>query len=278
LATRSVLYSLATEPDQTPLIAAAWDRTARIMGPTVRALADSGITVIPVVIPLANSFDPYWLRHNSKLAGFQLDPSYGTRRWESIVADPRSQLVSMRSEIDADSDMEWRDFFFPRGMEWDQHLNRYGHFRVARAIVGRMVAVGVLDRDPSPPDTIEGPVDFTTDQPAPYALIRFSGPKTDGTKRWLHGYGPDSTIVFRAAAPGERTLALRLVSLYSDRTVTVFLNDDLAATIGATTTKPTSLSINLRLAGGRNAIRFHYADWNNDQPRDVVRFTQLRLE
>lgn len=278
LATKSVLYSLATERDQTPLITAAWERTSRIVAPAVRALADQGVIVIPVVIPLANTYDPYWLRYNSKLAGIQLDPSHATQRWESVVADPRAQVVSLRSEIDADPDMEWRDFFFPRGMDWDQHLNRYGHFRVARAIAARMLASGVLSRDPSPPDTIAGPVDFISDKPAPYALVQFSEAKTEGARRWLHGFGPESTVVFRSETAAARTLHLKVVSLYSNRTVTVLLNGTPVATIDATTATATTRAITLPLARGRNAVHFRYADWSEGQPRDTIRFVELRLE
>ena len=260
-------YGLVTEEHQPAVVREGWRVTERLLEEVAETAADSGIPLISMVIPYERTFDHEWRKFRRGAKNLNLQPDYGTRRFEQTLAGSGAQVLSVRRRI-LESDLPPDDYYSPDGHWYDRHLNRFGNHRVTGWLIDELIEAGVVGEVPRPSGSFEGG-DLVAPRAMPLRRVGFWGrPGVD----WTAGLGEGSEIVFYSERPRNMVLDLAIESFEKVHRFEVEVNGEkitkktLVDAVGATW----KAELLLDLQEGRNSVRFIYGLSDERQKKKFV--------
>jgi hypothetical protein len=275
LSTHAPVYSLAPDGHQPEAIRRAWDDSERIVRLAVAEIRGHGSSLIPVVVPIPRIFDPRWIEDAGRRARAPLDAAYATDRWEAIFRAHGVEPISLRRLIAGEPAARPDDFFFPYGRYWDLHFNRYGHFRVAKWILARLVAEGVVDADASPDVWLPPEFDLLGEGSGPFDLLGLSEIRRRESGPWRKAVGDASGFFFFAPAADRRLLEIGVTPIGGDVAVAVAHNGRRLAEFVAAGNRKKAVGVALPVVAGRNEVELAWGVGAARRP--PVRLWRLRL-
>ncbi len=133
-------YALMPETDQQSKVRQGWESTQLIFSEMDRILSARRIPFLALVIPFCATFDGYW-RAFAQAADANIEPEYGTSRFEAIFRELGVPVISVRRRI-LTTGVEPHQFFLSSN---DCHLSHYGHSQVVDWILRELERLGIVE-------------------------------------------------------------------------------------------------------------------------------------
>ena len=272
---RGIFYALVPEEHQPEVVREGWRVTERLLGEVVEAAAEAEIPLLGMVIPFERTFEHEWKRFRRRAKDLELQPDYGTRRFEQALADAGAPVLSMRKKI-LESGLAADDFYSPNGHWYDRHLNRFGHHQTVSWIIDEMVELGLVGDVPRSPRFFEAG-DLLTMRAVPLRRIGFwNKPGID----WTGGLGGESSeIVFFADRARDMVLDLSVSTLEEMSRLGVETNGEKVAEKAPMEARNVvwKAELPLRVRAGRNTLRFVYGFADAEKHKDKLVMSYHRL-
>ncbi len=276
------LYTLLPDERQPPAVEEAWAVTERLVGEIAGLTEAAGVPLIAMAIPYADSFDPDWRRRAGRPGHWprsperlDLDPALGTARMERVLAARGAAVIPVYRGL-LEGPMTPADHFYPFGKAYDRHLDRLGHWQVAKWIVDELNRLGLTSA--RPPEAAIERADLLAGAGWPVAERGFDRPRrTAGGSRGA-GFGPESRLVFPAAAAVPMRLRVAARPRGATEAIELIANGTTVGILELAKGATAAAEIPFTAVPGRNEVRLVYRGWRPDGGRAAVEIAELVLE